>query len=290
MVALVARAPAKLNLSLSLLGRRQDSYHLLHSLVAFTRFGDWLTLEPGAQLALEVEGDLASATGPVADNLVLSAAHNFAALFPGAPLGRFHLTKRIPVAAGLGGGSSDAAAALRLLAKAHGVARDDGLLLEAARRTGADVSVCLAARPRFMGGIGDELGPVLDLPPLIGVLVNPGVALATRAVFAALRLQPGTTALAAPAPLINAAMTAENLVAALRRSGNDMEDASQLLAPVIVGVLAVLSGAPGCKLARMTGSGATCFGLFTSRHAARAAVAAIRRGHPEWWVKASVIG
>lgn len=287
---LVARAPAKLNLSLAIKGRRADGYHTLESLVAFTRFGDTLTLQPGLPLALEVTGATAAASGPAADNLVLKAASNFADLFAGAPLGRFHLVKHIPVAAGLGGGSSDAAAALRLLAQAHNIAQGHAAVFEAARRTGADVPVCLAAKPRFMRGMGDELGPVLDLPPLICVLVNPGVALATRAVFAALRLQPGATAFASPAPLISAAMPATSLVAALKRSGNDMEDASQLLAPVIGGVLAVLGGAPGCKLARVTGSGATCFGLFTSRRAAQSAVAAIRRGHPEWWVRASVLG
>lgn len=290
MEALVARAPAKLNLSLAITGRRADGYHTLDSLVAFARFGDTLTLQPGLPLALEVEGATAAASGPAADNLVLKAAGHFAALFAGAALGHFHLVKRIPVAAGLGGGSSDAAAALRLLAKAHNVAPDHAAVFEAARRTGADVPVCLAAKPRFMRNIGDELGPVLDLPPLICVLVNPGVALATGEVFAAMRLTPGATALAATAPLISAAMPAASLMAALQGSGNDMEDAAQVLAPVIGGVLAVLGGAPGCRLARMTGSGATCFGLFTTRRGAQSAVAAIRRGHPEWWVRASALG
>ncbi len=287
---LVARAPAKLNLSLAIAGRRADGYHRLESLVAFTRFGDSLTLQTGVPLALEVEGATAAASGLPADNLVMKAAGHFAALFPGTASGRFHLIKRIPVAAGLGGGSSDAAAALRLLAQAHGIAADDARLFEAARRCGADVPVCMAAKPRFMRGIGDELAPVLDLPPLIAVLVNPGVALATSAVFAAMRLRPGQDALAAPAPRVEPGMSPEALLAALRYSGNDMEDASQSLAPVLVGVLAVLGSAPGCRLARMTGSGATCFGLFTSRRAAQGAVRAIRRGHPDWWVKASVLG
>ena len=290
MRALTRRAPAKLNLSLSVLGRRQDGYHRLESLVAFTRFGDTVRLQPGLPLALEVEGATAALSGLVADNLVLKAASLFAEHFPGAALGRFHLTKRIPVAAGLGGGSSDAAAALRLLAQVHGIKPDDAGLFAAARRCGADVSVCLAGSPRFMRGIGDELGPVLDLPPLIVVLVNPGVALATAAVFGAMRLRPGDGVLAAPTPLVEAGMSPVAMLAALRSSGNDMEDAAQSLAPVLVGVLAVLASAPGCKLARMTGSGATCFGLFTSRHAARGAVTAIQRGHPDWWVKASVLG
>ncbi|MBV1706105.1 MAG: 4-(cytidine 5'-diphospho)-2-C-methyl-D-erythritol kinase [Hyphomicrobiales bacterium] len=287
---LVARARAKLNLSLAVTGRRADGYHKLESLVAFTRFGDHVTLQPGLPLALDVEGATAAASGAVADNLVLKAARHFAALLPGAAAGRFRLVKHIPVAAGLGGGSSDAAAALRLLAGLNDIGADDPRLFEAARRSGADVPVCLAARARFMRGIGDELGPVLALPPLIAVLVNPGVALATAAVFAAMRLRPGEAALAAPAPRVESGMSAEALLAALRHAGNDMEDASQSLAPVLVGVLAVLASAPGCRLARMTGSGATCFGLFTSRRAAQAAVSAIRRGHPDWWVRASVLG
>ena len=286
---LFSRAPAKLNLSLSVLGRRGDGYHDLASLVAFARFGDGLWLEPGPGLALDVAGPTAAGAGAASDNLVLAAARHLSALAPGLRAGRFRLLKRLPAAAGIGGGSSDAAAALRLLARLNALALDDPRLMQAAIATGADVPVCLAGCARMMSGKGEQLGPPLALPLLFAVLVNPGVAAETRKVFAAMGLRPGETALSAPPPRLEA-RDAPAWIAALRRSGNDMEDAACSLAPVIVDVLAVLAAARGCGIARMSGSGATCFGLFSERRAAMRAGRAIARAHPGWWVRASVIG
>ncbi|MBL8588766.1 MAG: 4-(cytidine 5'-diphospho)-2-C-methyl-D-erythritol kinase [Methylobacteriaceae bacterium] len=283
-----ARAPAKLNLSLRVLRRRDDGRHDLDSLVAFAGTGDGLTLTPAGELALTVEGPFAAAAGPDQDNLVLRAARALAARVPGLTLGRFHLIKRLPAAAGLGGGSADAAAALRLLARANRLAEDDPRLVAAARETGADVPVCLAARARRMGGTGDELGPPLALPPLFAVLVNPGVALSTAAVFARMGLSPGEDNVAAP-PLRWEGGDAASLFAALNRTGNDMEAAACVLAPVVGDALAVLGAARGARLSRMSGSGATCFALFETCRRAGAAAKAIRRDHPGWWVKATTL-
>ena len=181
-------APAKVNLTLHVIGRRADGYHDIESLVVFADVGDALTFTPGRTLALAVRGPTAPAAGDISDNLVLKAAHALAARIDGIRLGRFVLSKRLPVAAGLGGGSADAAAALRLLARANRIALDDHRLMQAARATGADVPVCVDPRPRLMRGIGDILSEPLVLPRLPVVLVNPGVAVPTKDVFAALRL------------------------------------------------------------------------------------------------------
>jgi 4-diphosphocytidyl-2-C-methyl-D-erythritol kinase len=286
---LIERAPAKINLSLHIVGRRADGWHRLESLVAFSRAGDQLSFTEGDSLRLSIEGPTAAAAGEVADNLVLRAARHFAENFPGARLGSFHLIKRLPVAAGVGGGSSDAAAALRLLARANGVGLDDERLVAAARKTGADVSVCVASRARMMRGLGEELGPLLDLPPLVGLMVNPGAPLESKRVYAAMRITPGADAGFVAHPRLLSGMHAEDLIAALRKGRNDMESAACRLVPIIGDVLAVLSAAPGCRLARMSGSGATCFALFKNCGAAARAKKAILRAHPSWWVKSCVL-
>jgi 4-diphosphocytidyl-2-C-methyl-D-erythritol kinase len=286
---LATRAPAKINLTLHILGRRADGYHELESLVAFSGAGDVLRLAPGPELTLAVDGPTAAAAGAGDDNLVLRAARRLAERAPGLTLGAFRLTKYLPVAAGIGGGSSDAAAALRLLAAANGLAPDDARLIEAARATGSDVPVCLSPRARFMRGAGEEIGAALDLPPLPAVLLNPGAPVATSSVFARLGLAPGERTGSRAHPAIAAGLDAEALTAALRKGRNDMEDAACVDAPVIVHALAVLSAARGCRLARMSGSGATCFAIFATRHAAANAAAAIRKHHPSWWVKTAVL-
>lgn len=286
---LVTRCPAKINLTLHVLGRREDGYHELESLVAFTGAGDVLSLEPGEALSLDIAGPTAEAAGAGPGNLVLRAARNLAERVPGLKLGAFTLAKRLPVAAGIGGGSSDAAGALRLLARANGLASDDPHLAGAARVTGADVPVCLDPRARMMRGAGEAVGPALGLPPQPAVLINPGVPVETRAVFARLGLQAGEKVQNGAHPAMTAGMSAEQLSAALAKGRNDLEDAACLLAPVVVDVLAVLSAAKGCRLARMSGSGATCFGLFSSRRAASHAAAVIKARHPDWWVKAAVL-
>jgi 4-diphosphocytidyl-2-C-methyl-D-erythritol kinase len=282
--AWVEKAPAKVNLTLHVLGRRADGYHELESLVAFAGVGDVVTLTPGAALALKVSGPTAAAAGDVADNLVLKAARAVAALVPGLKLGRFALSKRLPVAAGLGGGSADAAAALRLLARANTISPDDPRLLQAARATGADVPVCLDPRVRLMRGIGDILSEPLDLPRLSAVLVNPGVAVATKDVFAALTLPPAAPA-AQPAVPAGAALLDE-----IAKGRNDLEEPAIELEPAIAEALAVLRKLPGCRLARMSGSGATCFALFDATAAANAAARSLRVSYPAWWVRATMLG
>jgi 4-diphosphocytidyl-2-C-methyl-D-erythritol kinase len=287
--ALRERAPAKVNLSLHVVARRRDGWHELESLVAFAGVHDVVSLDPGAALGVNVTGPTAAAAGAAQDNTILKAARALAERLPDLRMGRFSLLKRLPAAAGLGGGSSDAAAALRLLARLNGLSLDDPRVMEAALATGSDVPVCLEARARMMGGRGEVLGPPLSLPPLFAVLVNPGVGLSTPRVFEAIGLAPGEASLFGGHPAISPAPDLEALTAALRRSRNDMEDAASALAPVVGHVLAVLSAARGARLARMSGSGATCFALFSDcRQAARAA-RVIARSHPGWWARATVL-
>jgi 4-diphosphocytidyl-2-C-methyl-D-erythritol kinase len=280
-------APAKVNLTLRVLGKRADGYHDLESLVVFARVADRLTLWPGGVLDLGVDGPTAAAAGGLADNLVLRAAQALAARVPGLRLGRFALTKQLPVAAGIGGGSADAAAALRLLAQLNKLG-DDARLMEAARTTGADVPVCLDPRPRMMRGVGDVLSPPLALPALPAVMVNPGVPVPTKDVFAQLGLAPGEqrgeTSAIDPVKLKERAA----LIAYLEARPNDLEAPAVALQPVIADVLAALAGQGGCLLARMSGSGATCFGLFETDVAAQSAAHALASAHSAWWIAPTV--
>jgi 4-diphosphocytidyl-2-C-methyl-D-erythritol kinase len=287
--ALTEPAPAKVNLTLRVVGRRPDGYHELESLVAFARVGDRLDFTPGGPLGLEIGGPFAAAAGNLADNLVLKAARELARLAPGLVLGRFVLLKELPVAAGLGGGSADAAAALRLIARANALAVDDARLSVAARATGADVPACLDPRPRVMRGIGEVLSAPVDLPPLPAVLVNPGVPLATKDVFAAFAAAPSKSAGGFDLTAVSGA-SVEKVLAALAGSTNDLDGAAIALCPAVADALAALAATPGCRLARMSGSGATCFGLYPSEGAAAAAAQAVAGHNRDWWVRASVLG
>jgi 4-diphosphocytidyl-2-C-methyl-D-erythritol kinase len=220
---------------------------------------------------------------------VLRAAHALAARVPGLRLGAFHLTKILPVAAGVGGGSSDAAAALRLLARVNDLSFDDPRVADAAAATGADVPVCVAARARMMEGIGERLGPLLRLPPLYAMLVNPGVAVETKPVFAKLGLAPGEKFAGGTHASIADDLAREDLFGLLRAARNDLQKPAEALSPAIGDVLANLAALPDCRLARMSGSGATCFALFDDRHAARRGAILLRRDHPQWWVTATVL-
>jgi 4-diphosphocytidyl-2-C-methyl-D-erythritol kinase len=285
---LVERAPAKVNLTLAVLGRRADGYHLLDSLVVFAREADRLTFVPGETLSLRVRGATARQAGPPGDNLVLKAARALAAEIPGLTLGRFELEKRLPAAAGIGGGSSDAGAALRLLARANRLKLSDRRIRRVAQEIGADVPVCLEPRPRRMRGIGERLSAPFKVPPLPAVLVNPGVSVPTRDVFARLGVEPGGKRKRAGSSRLPRARAA--LIAALAAQGNDLEAPALSLQPIIGGVLAALRAESGCALARMSGSGATCFGLFASLRAASVAAGRLKRAHPRWWVRATVLG
>jgi 4-diphosphocytidyl-2-C-methyl-D-erythritol kinase len=282
------RAPAKVNLTLRVVGRRADGYHDLESLVVFASVGDALTLAAGPHLSLTVRGPTAGSSGALTDNLVLKAANALAERVRVLKSGRFVLSKRLPVAAGLGGGSADAAAALRLLARRNQLALDDRHLCEAARSTGADVPVCLDPRPRLMSGIGNLLSAPLELPRLAAVLVNPRVAVPTKGVF---------EKLAAPR-VVRAAKVSEDypptdrasLVEYLIDRGNDLESPAIVLQPVVAEVLEALRCLSGCRLARMSGSGATCFALFDNTKAAAAAARALRERKPDWWVRSTMLG
>ncbi|HRE21036.1 MAG TPA: 4-(cytidine 5'-diphospho)-2-C-methyl-D-erythritol kinase [Rhabdaerophilum sp.] len=283
---LTGLAPAKVNLFLHIIGRRRDGYHVLESLVGFADCGDRLELEPGRPLTLIVEGPFAGALAAEDENLVLRAARAFAAAFPETRSGQFQLTKNLPVASGIGGGSSDAATALRLLAAANAVPLDAPDLLRVAASLGADVPVCLDPHPRLMRGIGHDLGPRVGFTPVPALLVNPNVAVETHAAFSKLGLQPGDRfQYAGPA-----GQASEDTVATLAATTrNDLEEAAIRLAPAVAVVLDELRSLPGCRLARMSGSGATCFALFASPDEAKTACARIEAATQGWWVRECAI-
>jgi 4-diphosphocytidyl-2-C-methyl-D-erythritol kinase len=292
---LVELAPAKINLTLRVLRRRPDGYHDIESLVVFAALHDRLTLDADKPLALAVEGEFAGACGTAAENLVYKAATALGRQVRYLKSGRFTLTKHLPVVAGLGGGSSDAAAALRLLARSNDLPLNDPRLMAAARMTGADIPVCLDPRPRVMRGVGDILSKPLELPELPALLVNPGIAAPTADVFAA-HADNSVMNSAAPHddPAIALAegagpVSGEALMEALRLSANDLEAPAIALYPIIGDVLGALRALP-CKLARMSGSGATCFALFESFATATTAATAFRKHHQDWWIRETTLG
>ena len=268
-------APAKVNLFLHVTGRRDDGYHLLDSLVVFADVGDEVRADPGDGLSLAIEGEEGSALESEADNLVLRAARALASEAGIVPRAALRLSKRLPVASGIGGGSADAAAALRVLDAAWSTSLGHARLARIGLSLGADVPACLASVPVRMGGIGEVLAPAPGLPPFGILLANPRVALATPAVFAARR--GGFSAPAAlPAGWPDAAAMARDLAA----FANDLEAAAIALRPEIATALRAIAELPGCLLARMSGSGATCFGIFADPAAAARAAAALPRS---WW-------
>ncbi len=290
-------APAKINLTLRILGRRADGYHELDSLVAFAPFGDWLTFSPGEPLGLDVSGPMAEGGGPVGDNLVLRAGRALSERIDGLRLGRFALHKELPSGAGLGGGSADAAAALRLIAKANGIGLDDARVRDAARATGADIPVCLDPRPRVMRGIGEILSAPAALPPFGMVIIHPGFALPTGPVFKALGLAPGQPYAGQSSRTgdvgsdgVPPPQDRESLLKWLASEHNDLEAPAIATAPAVAGVLAVIAGLSGCRLARMSGSGSACFGLFDDGETAATAAAHVSAAQPSWWVRAGVLG
>jgi 4-diphosphocytidyl-2-C-methyl-D-erythritol kinase len=281
-------APAKVNLTLSVLGKRNDGYHELESLVAFADIGDRVRLEPSDRWSLTCEGPMAAAiSGP---NSVDLAARAFAQHWPAARTGRGVLHKMLPVFAGIGGGSSDAAAVLRALRRLNpGVAAiDEPIWQTLARGLGADVPVCLAGRMAFMQGTGERLRPLVRKHALPAVLVNPGVTLATRSVFENLDAVPWIEdqAKAGPAEPDDSA----GLLDVVRSGRNDLEAPALKLAPAIGEVLDALRANSACWLARMSGSGPTCFGLFGTFAQAQAAATLLAAKAPNWWVRSTVLG
>lgn len=274
---LVELARAKVNLALHVLGRRSDGYHELDSLVAFAAIADKLTFENAGRLALEVTGPFAAAVPRDESNLVVKAAAALSDIFPGR-LGSFRirLEKNLPVAAGLGGGSADAAAALRALARLFEIDVGDPGISAAAFKLGADVPVCLVSRASRMRGGGEIVEPLEDFIPRDALLVHPGCALLTGDVFRALEMSHGAKAF----PPIPNGME-------LNSGRNDLTAPATRLAPVIEDVLTELECQPGLELARMSGSGATCFGLFKSEVDAEGAADRIAARHPDWWCRAT---
>jgi 4-diphosphocytidyl-2-C-methyl-D-erythritol kinase len=293
MPALSDEARAKVNLTLRVNGRRSDGYHDLESVVAFADCADRLALTPGPELNLKMSGPLAQACGETSDNLVLKAARLLAERVPRMQAGGFTLEKVLPVAAGIGGGSADAAAALRLLAKLNNLVLDDPRLLEVALETGADVPVCLASHACDMTGVGEQLLP-LNPPKIPAVLVNPCVPVATKDVFEALGLRNGellvgaTDVIESPAwPEDGASL--EDWVEALAASSNDLEEPATRIQPAIGEVIGALAATNGAWLVRMSGSGATCFAIYENTADAGRAAQKIRKDHPDWWVHAGVL-
>ena len=268
-------APAKVNLSLLVTGRRDDGYHLLDSVVVFGPVADIVHARPADGLSLTLAGPFAAGLGAEPDNLVLRAARALAAWAGRPPGAALVLEKHLPVASGIGGGSADAAATLRVLCRLWQLSPPPEDLARLALRLGADVPVCLASRPARMTGVGEGLLP-LPPPPRCGLLlVNPGVAVSTAAVFRACTA-PFSSSVALPGAWPDAA----SFAAAMAGLGNDLEQPALRLAPVIGDVLSALRALPGCLLARMSGSGATCFGLFADPAEAARGAAMLPAG---WW-------
>lgn len=280
-------APAKVNLTLRAGGKRPDGYHNIESLVVFAGECDALRLTLAEAPVLSVDGPFVVQSGRLEDNLVIKAAHVLARAVPALKSGHFELTKNLPAAAGLGGGSSDAAAALRLLARLNDLAPGDPRLHAAACVIGADVPVCLDPRARIMRGTGEILSEPLALPALHAVLVNPGIATATKDVFAAFDAMNPNKEVEWAATACPGSAGASALIAWLNDHGNDLEPAAISLHPVIGEALAALQATPGCALARMSGSGATCFGLFEAG-GTESAAQTLRHRHPDWWVRATI--
>lgn len=268
-------APAKINLSLHVTGRRADGYHLLDSLVMFADIGDRLTLRPAARASLRIFGPRAEGLSDGPDNLALQAAAFF-----GEPV-EIVLEKHLPREAGIGGGSADAAAVLRGLASATGRAVPPG-----SEKLGADVPVCLVSRAARMAGVGEAVTPLPGLPALDAVLVTPGALLSTPQVFAGLAGRENP-----PMPgMLPAFAGAHDLIDFLSRQRNDLEPPARMLTPAVTEALETLAAAPACRLARMSGSGSTCFGLFPDAASARAASAALMAQRPDWWVEPVRLG
>jgi 4-diphosphocytidyl-2-C-methyl-D-erythritol kinase len=275
-------APAKLNLYLHVLGRRADGYHLLDSLIAFAGVHDTILAAKADALTLAAEGPFAAALSAEADNLVLRAARALADIAGVRPWAALTLVKRLPVASGIGGGSADAAATLLAASDLWRITHKPGALAKLALTLGADVPVCLAGKAAQMSGIGEQIDPAPALPRAPLVLVNPLVPLPTPAVFKA---RSGT--FSKPATLEAAPRDARDLAEALKARRNDLADAAEGLVPEIKTILGALEAQPGCLLARMSGSGATCFALFGRAQEAQAAAAALRAAKPGWWIEAS---
>ncbi|MDR3528259.1 MAG: 4-(cytidine 5'-diphospho)-2-C-methyl-D-erythritol kinase [Rhizomicrobium sp.] len=277
MSSFTLHAHAKINLFLHVGDKRDDGFHALQSLVAFTEVGDELSFAPDVGLSLAIDGPFGAGLSAGADNLIIKAAqclsHDKGAAIT--------LTKNLPVASGIGGGSADCAATLRGLSRLWGMASDTSELQKIGESLGSDVPVCIACQPQWMEGRGEIVTVLPSLPPVAIVLVNPGVGVPTGKVFGALKERRGVAL-----PLPPGFATTADLVAYLKDTSNDLEAPARLIAPEVDTVLEAIAG-EGALLARMSGSGATCFGLFDSDEVAMRAATTMRTKHPGWWVAPS---
>jgi 4-diphosphocytidyl-2-C-methyl-D-erythritol kinase len=277
----VELARAKVNLALHVTRRREDGYHELDSVVAFADVGDRLVFQStdDSEHSIAYHGSFGEALREAGDDIVLKAASLLQAHRQPAKSG-LHITleKNLPLSSGIGGGSSDAAATLRGLMRLWKTNLSDSQLLALALKLGADVPVCLRSVPSRMSGIGDRLEPLPSFRAMPAVLVNPGTPIATQTVFAALGLKPGNQAFA---PIAD--------VRDLASCRNDLEKPAMKLVPDLAEILALLRSQPGLLFARMSGSGATCFGLFADAEASERAAQAIGNNHPSWWVVATTL-
>ena len=278
-------AHAKINLTLNVLGRRADGYHELESLVTFASLHDVVTLEPDAPHALAVGGPFAH--GIAGENLLARTLVLLRQAEPKLEIGSVTLEKNLPVAAGLGGGSADAAALLRAVRVANVNYAAHVPWREIASKLGADVPVCLGARPALMWGIGEKTERLRRLPQAHAVLVNPGLPLSTADVFRALDAGPAPSV--CPAPATPDLAQLNDLIDYMRARGNDLEHPATRLLPVIGVIKAALEAEPGCHLAAMAGSGPTCFGIFSDQSQARRAAGHIASAHGDWWVKPALL-
>ena len=277
-MTICVEAYAKVNLYLHVCGKRENGYHELDSLIVFAQTGDLISVYPDDHLSLEITGEMASfIDGDIQDNLVMKAARGLQTLCKTDQGARIVLDKRLPVAAGIGGGSGDAAATLKALCQMWSVFPDPKGMDELALSLGADVPVCMKAHANHVGGIGEVITPLPPLPECWMVLVNPMVAVSTPAVFKA------RTGAFSPALGIYEINEYETLIAEMKQRHNDLFDPAIGIAPKISQVIEALENQNGCDLARMSGSGATCFGLFATKEMAEAALNNLKTAHSLWW-------
>jgi len=276
-------ANAKINLSLKVVGKQSDGYHQLESLVVFAAVADKVTCRDADEFALEITGPFSQGLSADDDNLIVKTGRLYAAALGRDPTVAFTLEKNLPVASGIGGGSADAAAAMRAMMRLWG--DPPGSISGLALQLGADVPVCLHKQPSFMTGVGENLRRIPRLPEVHAVLVNPGVAVSTADVFKALNAGPVDTP--DRLPVLTGVETLDRLLRWLEQNGNDLEAPAIAVAPVIEGVLKQLRQSTGCKLARMSGSGATCFALFDNPFDAAEVAVELRQAEPAWWVQAT---
>jgi 4-diphosphocytidyl-2-C-methyl-D-erythritol kinase len=282
---ITAFARSKVNLFLHVTGKRNDGYHLLESLVVFPEWGDRITVKKGKSITLEVTGPFSQLIGSTEENLAFKAAHLLKREGGSNEGARIVLEKNLPVAAGIGGGSADAAAVLKSLNVLWNIGFSNNRLGQIGLALGADVPVCLYGKPAMMSGIGEQISGLREFPKFNILLVNPGISASTGDVFSQLTISEKITS-----SDDFSGRTARELFIGLAAMRNDLEAPALEVAPVIDAVLSSIKEQKGCHLARMSGSGATCFGLFEEEEAAEMAARDILERHPDWWVQAAAVG